>query len=74
MDYKCRPREVEVATFYKSAIDYFLSIYPYMSTDIYSLELYPQNYSENGVSINIKWLSDRYALVYCGLAQYFNLI
>jgi len=52
MGYNLHSRDKAIATFYKSVIDYFLSIYPYMSTDIYSLELYPQNYSENGVSIN----------------------
>lgn len=52
MGYNLRAREKEISTFYKSAIDYFLSTYPHMNTDIYSLELYPQNYAENGVSVN----------------------
>jgi hypothetical protein len=52
MGYNLRARDKEIATFYKSVIDYFLSIFPYMSRDIFSLELYPRNYSEDGVLIN----------------------
>jgi hypothetical protein len=52
MGYNLWAREKEISTFYKTSIDYFLSIYPHMSKDIFSLELYPQNYSENGVLVN----------------------